>query len=1136
MKKTYATLLKEKGFSAFLGTQFMSALNDNLLKWVITFMVMAGLLKGGAATDGANLASISLIFILPSLVFTGLAGWMADNFSKRKVLIFTKAFEMLVMVLAWFALRSGQFIPPLFVLFLLATQFTFFGPAKYSVVPELVENEQLSRANGLLEMSTFMAILLGSVLAGPLFESFKGQIDVIAGILLALAVLGSLMSLGIGQVPTPEARKPFKLSLMFSEVWEGTKAMKKDRRLWLTNVGICYFWFQGVLFQLAVVLLGKQVMHLSEGGISHLGMWLALGIGAGSMLAGRLSGDKIELGLVPLGSLLMGFASLALAWSATAHPALVPWALGMVGLSAGLFAVPLNAMLQQKAEDGLKGRILAANNFWSTLAIIVSSLTLGWLSSHFSPDQVILIAGIGCFAVTAYLVTLLPEFLVRFSLWLITHSFYRIRIENGGRVPQKGAALLVCNHMSLADGLLVQACIQRFVRFMVYRPIYEAKPLHWMFKAGSAIPVSAKRDDAMAALEKAKAELLAGHVVCIFAEGSITRHGNLLKFKRGMEKIMEGVDAPIIPVHLDGLWGSLFSFAKGKFMWKWPEQVPYPVTVSFGEPLAPTSTVTQVRRQVQELGSAALETRLDAPSLGRLERRFTRSAKRHFFKLALADSTGRELSHGKALASSLALGAEIKKRVPEPILGILLPSCVPGSLLNLGAAFAGKATVNLNFTAGPEFMRTAVEQCGLKTIFTSRAFLEKAGIAEMPGMVYVEDLFSSGLKARIALNYAACLLTPSGLLERLTSPAGAKSDDLATIIFSSGSTGQPKGVMLTHKNISANLEGLAQVLQVRPSDRLLAVLPFFHSLGYTGTIWFPLCCGFASIHHTSPLDAGVIGKMSAKYRVSIALSTPTFYQAYLRKITPEQFKYLRYAVCGAEKLREPLATAFRERFGVDLLEGYGATEMAPIVAFNVPDVDEGGEHHVGRKLGTVGHPVPGVSAKIVDIDSGLELAPGQSGLLMLKGPNRMAGYWQRPDLTEAVMKDGWYATGDVAVIDTDGFIQLTDRLSRFSKLGGEMVPHLKIEEAAQPWLHADASCLVCAVPDDAKGERLVLLHTDAAKTPAQLSQNLLESSLPRLWLPKQDSIHHVEAIPVLGTGKVDLKKARELALKLAGIS
>jgi acyl-[acyl-carrier-protein]-phospholipid O-acyltransferase/long-chain-fatty-acid--[acyl-carrier-protein] ligase len=1129
---TYGSLIKQKGFASFLGTQFLGALNDNLLKYVIVFLVLGGLLSGLHAQPEQDLNKINLLFILPSLLFTGIAGWLADNLDKRRVLVTTKAMEIGVMSLAWLALRSHNFNLQLGVLFLLATQFTFFGPSKYGIVPELVRDEDLSRANGLLEMSTFLAILLGSVFAGPLFQHFKDQLDIIAGILLAVAALGSLMSLGIGQGRQPQSRSPFRLSLAWSEVAAGVKVLRAERRLWLSNLGAAYFWFQGALFQLAVLLLGKKVLNLDETGTAQLGMALAVGIGAGSLLAGRWSGDKVELGLVPMGSLGMGLGALGLGLTARSHPGFIAVWLVLVGVSAGLFAVPLNALLQQKAEDGAKGRVQAAANFFSTLAIILAGAVLAGLGAMgLAADKIILVAGLLCFGVTAYLVTLLPEFIVRFTLWLVTHTVYKIRIEGLQNVPRKGPALIVCNHMSLADGLLVQACIQRFVRFMVYKPIYEAKPLHWLFKAGNAIPISAKRADAMAALEKAKAEIQAGHVVCIFAEGGITRTGNLLKFKKGLERIMDGVDAPIIPVHLDGLWGSIFSFRGGRFKWRRPERVPYPVTVTFGAPLPAETPAAKVREQVQQLSVDAFSLRLDRN--GRLDERFVRTAKRHYFSFAMADSLGRELGYGRVLGASLALASWMKRAVKEDAVAVLLPPTVAGSLVNLAAAFAGKTTVNLNFTAGAAFMADACAQVGVKTTITSRGFLEKAGLAVPEGAVYVEDLFTPAVKAASLGWWALGLLPPTRLLLRLLKVPGGKPSDLATVIFSSGSTGVPKGVMLTHKNILANLESVAQVLQIVPKDRLIGALPFFHSLGYTGTIWLPLDCGFGMAYHPSPLDAGQIGKLAGRFKASILFSTPTFCQGYVRKVTPEQFAHLRYAIVGAEKLRTPLAEAFKERFKVPLLEGYGCTEMAPLVSINVPDAIDGGEHHVGHKPGTVGAPVPGVAAKVVDIESGEAVEPGASGLLLVKGPNQMAGYWGRPDLTAAATRDGWYVTGDVACIDEDGFIVLTDRLSRFSKIAGEMVPHLKVEDALVPALGPDAACVVCSVPDEAKGERLVVLHTDPALTPEAARAAIEAAGLPKLWVPKAESIFKIDAIPSLGTGKTDLRRARELAQSLS---
>src|SRR5262249_19826846 len=353
---------------------------------------------------------------------------------------------------------------------------------------------------------------------------------------------------------------------------------------------------------------------------------------------------------------------------------------------------------------------------------------------------------------------------------------------------------------------------------------------------------------------------------------------------------------------------------------------------------------------------------------------------------------------------------------------------------NVAVSFAGRVSVNLNFTAGRESMLSAIDRCRIRTIISSRRFLSKAGIEPLDGTIYLEDVLKEigrGQKLRL---YVTALLLPSWALNRIYVERAA-GDSLATIIFSSGSTGVPKGVMLTHRNILANVDSIGQLYELRSHDVLVGVLPFFHSFGFTGTIWFPAITGFGVVYHANPMDAKTIGELAARYRATLIISTPTFCASYIRKCEPEQFKHLRYAIVGAERLREPIAAAFRQKFGIDLLEGYGCTEMAPVVAVNVPDVRNGHERQRGTRAGSVGHPLPGVAAKIVDAETGEGPLFGREGLLLVKGPNRMLGYLGDPEKTADVVRDGWYVTGDIASIDEAGFIQITDRLSRFSKIG-----------------------------------------------------------------------------------------------------
>jgi acyl-[acyl-carrier-protein]-phospholipid O-acyltransferase/long-chain-fatty-acid--[acyl-carrier-protein] ligase len=664
------------------------------------------------------------------------------------------------------------------------------------------------------------------------------------------------------------------------------------------------------------------------------------------------------------------------------------------------------------------------------------------------------------------------------------------------------------------------------VRFLVYKPYYEHWAANPLLRMLQAIPVAGGRE-AVRAIAAARHELQEGHVVCIFAEGAISRTGNMLPFKRGLEKIVDGLDVPIVPVYLDRVWGSVFSFERGRFLWKWPKRFPYPVTVAFGAPLPASTSAAEVRVALMSVGAVAAAARRDRRDV--LGREFIRTAKQSWNAYCVSDATTPPLTYGRALAAALLLARWLRTHAgSQPRIGLLLPSSAGGALANLAVALAAKTSVNLNFTAGREGMAHAIARCELNTILTSRKFLAKAEIDAPAGAVFLEDLFAGFTSFRKARMFAAARVLPAAVLCRLYCPEG-DGESLATIVFSSGSTGVPKGVMLSHRNVLANIDSISQVFYLTRHDVMVGVLPFFHSFGFTVTLWLPMVTGFGAVFHPNPLDAKSIGELVEKYHGTILVSTPTFYMSYIRKCRVEQFASVRYALVGAEKLREPIATAFKEKFGVTLLEGYGCTEMAPVVAVNAPDVQEGGEFQRASLPGTVGHPLPGVVAKVVDPETGEGPLIGRDGLLLVNGPNRMQGYLDEPARTAEVLRDGWYSTGDIACIDEAGFIRITDRLSRFSKIAGEMVPHMKVEEHLQALVDPQHTCAVTAVADEARGERLVAFYTDPDAAAADLWERLCRTQLPRLWIPKREDIRFVHTIPSLGTGKIDLRAVRQLA-------
>jgi acyl-[acyl-carrier-protein]-phospholipid O-acyltransferase/long-chain-fatty-acid--[acyl-carrier-protein] ligase len=1121
MARGFSDVLKNGGFHAFLWTQFLGAFNDQLYQMLVL---------EAAVETSASTGVVQIVYLLPFLLFSGWAGHLADLVSKRRVLIGVKTFEVFAMGLGAFALITGHLGWMLVVLFLMGLHSTVFSPAKYGIVPEILSDRDLSRGNAWLEMTTLLGIVLGGATGVFVYSAWKGEAGKMALVPLAIAGIGLAASLRITRVRPSGATQPFRWN-PFAEVAEGTSHLWHDRALWLTVMGVAWFWSVGALLKPALLLFGNESLHVSElrGGL--LLPFLSIGIGAGNMLAGRLSGDKVELGLVPLGSTFMGLFCLALV-AAHGSYGLAVGALVLLGATSGLFIVPLYAFMQQRSGNQEKGRIVATNNFYQTIGMLAASVLLWGLHDRLgvSAAALLLGAGVATLAVTVFIVTVVPDFFVRFVLWLVTHSVFRIRIVGTENVPFRGPALLVSNHMSHVDGLLIGASIQRFVRFLVWKPYYELKAFHWLFRKMNAIPVAGgNRRDVVESIRAARRELEAGHVVCIFAEGAISRTGNMLPFKRGMERIVEGLDVPIIPVHLDRLWGSIFSFERGRFFWKWPKRIPYPTTVSFGAPMPSTSGAMEVRQAIQELSSEAVAHRKRPGDL--LDRRMIRNARRHWNAFAMADSTGRELTRGRALAGGVLVSRWVRRQCPgQEMIGILLPPTVAGALVNIGVTLAGRVSVNLNFTAGREGMAGAIEQCQIRTIITSKIFLAKARIEPMDGMVFVEDILARAGKAAQLRALLAARFAPAAWL----CARGRRPDSLATVIFSSGSTGVPKGVMLSHYNVIANIEAMAQLFWIGEHDRLAGVLPFFHSFGFTVTIWFPLVAGCGVAYHPNPTDARAIGELIAKYKATLLLSTPTFCSTYTRKCTREEFATLRYVLVGAEKLREPIAAAFHEKFDLDLLEGYGCTEMSPVVAVNAPNFDDGHQQQTGNKPGTVGHPLPGVAAKIVDPVTFEALPPNREGLLLVKGSNRMLGYLGQPERTAEVLRDGWYITGDIALIDDEGFLRITDRLSRFSKIGGEMVPHIRIEEALGAVL-GDAPCAVTAVADDQRGERLVALYVRPDLSPAEVWQRLATTDLPRLWLPKRENVYQVDAVPVLGTGKLDLRGVQMLAQRLSGV-
>ena len=727
----------------------------------------------------------------------------------------------------------------------------------------------------------------------------------------------------------------------------------------------------------------------------------------------------------------------------------------------------------------------------------------------------------------------------RIILWLITHTFYRAKIVGQSYVPRHGGALLVCNHVSLLDGLFLMASVDRPIRFLVDKDVFKRPIARFISRIIPVIPVSsgAQPRELIRSLERAREAVRRGEIVCVFPEGQITRIGQLLPFQRGFEHILKNVSAPIIPTYLDGLWGSIFSYERGRLFWKRPGRVPRTVRVMFGRPMPSSAKAMEVRQAVQDLSAASWQYR--HPSMKPIHRYFVSTARRFPRTFAFSDARVPKLRFGSALTRTIFLAQRLKQHWQgQEMVGILLPPSVAGALVNMAALLMGKVPVNLNYTASSSTLASCARQCGIRTIVSSKAFLDRVSLEVPEKCLLLEEIARSPL---LGEKLRALIKTWTLPIRRLEQSLGHKKppsmEETATIIFSSGSTGDPKGVVLSHFNVVSNVQQVLETIPITNADRILGILPFFHSFGFTATLCLPAIARTGVVFHANPLEAATIGALVQQYAVTFILATPTFLQIYTRGCSKENFDSLRFVVAGAEKLRDRIALAFEHKFGIRPLEGYGCTECAPVVAVNTIDYRVNGMYQAGAKSGKIGRPLPGMSIRIVDPDTRKSLPVHQAGLLLVRGPNVMKGYLGQPEKTADVLQDGWYLTGDIASLDADGFIEITDRLSRFSKIGGEMIPHIKVEDRLHDLSGVNEHAfVVTGVADEKKGERLVVLHTLPENDIKKVLRRLSQIDLPNLWVPRISQFFRIENIPYLGSGKLDLRMIRQLAYGLSTAS
>jgi acyl-[acyl-carrier-protein]-phospholipid O-acyltransferase/long-chain-fatty-acid--[acyl-carrier-protein] ligase len=712
----------------------------------------------------------------------------------------------------------------------------------------------------------------------------------------------------------------------------------------------------------------------------------------------------------------------------------------------------------------------------------------------------------------------------------LVKTFYRVRALGLEHLPD-GGCLLLPNHITWVDAVVLQLACPRPIRYIIDQEFYHKPLLKPLLRIAGCIPIDSRK--ARSAIRVATEQIAAGEIVCLFPEGQLTRSGTLLRLRRGYELIAQHANAPVIPVWLDRLWGSIFSFQGGKFFAKWPKEIPYRISVAFGKPLEPAAAdIATVREELLKLGELCYSRR---PALDRhLAEACVSGLKRRRLSTAVIDGVDHsELSRAKLLGAGIALSRWLRKEFSDPRIAIVLPASKGSMVANLAVTLAGKVPVDLNFTMGRAANEFCIRRAELGVTITATAFMERVKDFPWPERILKLDELMPRLKSQILFWWLMSIFCPTHLLLRILRIPKTGGHAEASLLFTSGSTGDPKGAVLSHRNIVGNVSQFREMLDARKDDAILASLPFFHSFGATVTLWYPLIEGVRIVTYPTPLEVAKNAGLIEKYKLTLLLATPTFLRGYLRKVEPNQLRSLRLVITGAEKLPIDLAKTFEERFHQPVFEGYGLTETSPVISVNLPDPKPtmaGQQVQPSHRPGSVGKMAPGIAAEIRDPENDQKLSLHETGMIWFRGVNIFEGYLKDQKRTAEVLHDGWLKTGDIGRFDEDGFLYIEGRLSRFSKIGGEMVPHEAIEQKIIELLdfagRDERVVAIMGVQDETKGEALILLAAVDVDLP-QLRDKLRDAGVPNLWIPKK--ICRLDAIPVLASGKLDLRKCQETA-------
>ncbi|MCW2392430.1 acyl-[acyl-carrier-protein]-phospholipid O-acyltransferase/long-chain-fatty-acid--[acyl-carrier-protein] ligase [Sphingobium sp. B1D7B] len=1123
------SLLTKRRFAPIFVVQFLGAFNDNLLKFALLFLATFSLYKGDASQAGLLSVIASGIFIAPYFLFSALAGQIADARDKAALVRFVKAAEIGIMGIGlagfWF-----ESVPVLLVaLFLMGMHSTLFGPVKYSIIPQHLRENEVVGGVGLIEAGTFLAILGGQLLAQQIPPWEAGVIAT------GLAVIGFLVALAVPAAPATAPGLKIDVNI-FASTWNILKAARHGRGVWLSILGISWFFAVGAVLLSQFGPLVSGVLMANKDVATLFLVVFSISVAMGSLLVNALLKGEVSARYVPISALLMSAFMVDLWLSSSAFQSVVldagvpaflatpgSWRIifDLLGLAVagGMFIVPLYTILQTHSPSEERSRTIAANNIVnaavSVLVVIVATVLL---STGTTVPGVIGALGFATLSVALISCWLLPETIFKVIVRSILKVLYRVELFGAENMPRAGEpAVVVVNHVSFLDGLLLAAFLPGKPTFAVHTRIAKAWWLKPFLPLFDAFPVDPTNPLSAKAMVKAVRE---GRTLVIFPEGRITVTGALMKVFDGPGMVADKADAPIIPVRIDGAQFTPFSRLKGKVRLRRFPKIRLTVLPARrfsieGDHSARTRRAIAGRRLYDEMSQMIFDTSSTRMTLfeALLEAREV-----HAGETEVVEDVKREpMSYDRLIIASLALARPLNETTRRgEAVGLLMPN-VSGVVATFFALQSGgRVPAMLNYTAGLASIRAACTAAQVLTIISARAFVTQAKLTDLVSaleadglaFVWLEDV---GAQIGLGAKLRAKLASRSALSRHKR--LGLSPDTPAVILFTSGSEGLPKGVVLTHRNLLSNCRQLAARIDFNASDVVLNALPVFHSFGLTGGTLLPIFHGVKTVLYPSPLHYRIVPALAYDANATILFGTDTFLSGYARMAHGYDFYSLRYIFAGAERVRDETRKAYAEKFGLRILEGYGATEAGPVIAVNTP---------MHFRSGTVGRLLPGIEARLDDVP-GIE----EGGRLSIRGPNIMAGYMKADapgDLQPP--EGGWHDTGDIVTIDDEGFVTIRGRAKRFAKIGGEMISLPAVEAyAAKVWPEAEHA--VVTRPDPKKGEQLVMFTTAKDANFAAFQSWGRANGVTELSLPRD--IRVLDALPVLGTGKLDYVKMGELA-------